>query len=72
MTGCTLYQSGDLVGIGTASAGVPFQMNFSLGVPLNPALVGQHFYFQAFSIAPGANPLDVISSNGIDFLVGNQ
>ena len=31
-----------------------------------------HAYFQAFSIAPGANPLEVISSNGIDFLIGNQ
>ena len=25
-----------------------------------------------FSIAPGANALDVISSNGIDLLIGNQ
>ena len=47
-------------------------MNFSAAVPSNPLLLGLHFYFQAFSIAPGANPLEVISSNGIDFLIGNQ
>ena len=72
MTGCTLYQSADVFGLPTVGAGVAFQMNFSMGVPSNPLLVGLHFYFQAFSIAPGANPLQVISSNGIDFLVGNQ
>jgi hypothetical protein len=72
MTGCTLYQSADVFGLPTVGAGVAFQMNFSMGVPLNPLLVGLHFYFQAFSIAPGVNPLEVISSNGIDFLIGNQ
>jgi len=72
MTGCTLYQSADVLGLPTVGAGVAFQMNFSMGVPSDPLLVGQHFYFQAFSIAPGANLLEVISSNGIDFLIGNQ
>ena len=71
MTGCTLYQSADVFGLSTVGAGVAFQMNFSMGVPSNPTLVGQHFYFQAFSIAPGANTLQVISSNGIDWLIGN-
>ena len=71
MTGCTLYQSADVFGLPTTQVGVAFQMNFSAAVPSNPLLVGQHFYLQAFSIAPGANPLQVITSNGIDFLVGN-
>ena len=72
MTGCTLYQSADVFGLPTVGAGVAFQMNFSAAVPSNPLLVGLHFYFQAFSIAPGANPLEVITSNGIDVLIGNQ
>ena len=72
MTGCTLYQSADVFGLPTTQVGVAFQMNFSMGIPANPLLVGQHFYLQAFSIAPGVNPFDWISSNGIDFLIGNQ
>lgn len=72
MTGCTLYHSADVFGLPTVGAGVAFQMNFSMGVPSDPLLLGLHFYFQAFSFAPGANPLEVISSNGIDFLIGNQ
>ena len=72
MTGCTLYQSADVFGLPTTGAGVAFQVNFSMGVPLDPQLVGQHFFLQAFSIAPGANPFQWIASNGIDFLVGNQ
>jgi len=38
--------------------------------PSNPIFVGQHFYFQAFSLACGATPLQVISSDDIDFLIG--
>ena len=72
MTGCTLYQSVDVFGLPTMGAGVAFQMNFSIALPSNPMLVGQHFYFQAFSIAPGVNALEVISPNGIDWLIGNQ
>ena len=33
---------------------------------------GQHIYAQAFSYAPGVNPLEIIASNAIDWLVGNQ
>jgi hypothetical protein len=47
-------------------------MNFSMGIPANLLLVGRHFYLQAFSIDPNAAPRKVISSNGIDFLIGNQ
>jgi len=72
MTCCTLYQSADVFELPTVGAGVAFQMNFSMGVPSNPLLVGQRLYFQAFSIAPGATPFQWITSNGIDFLIGNQ
>ena len=72
MTGCTLYQSGDVFGLPTTSAGVAFQMSFTAALPPTPALVGQHLYFQAFSVAPGVNPLQVVASNGVDFLLGNQ
>ena len=72
MPGCTLYQSTDIFGFGTTGSFGTGQASFTLGVPSNSALWGQHVYFQAVSYAPGANALDTISSNGIDFLVGNQ
>jgi len=72
MPGCTLYQSTDIFGLGTTGNYGTGQATFTLGIPSNPALWGQHFYFQAISYAPGVNSLDSITSNGIDFLIGNQ
>ena len=72
MTNCELNQSADLFGLGTLASAFTSEATFTLQVPGDYALVGQHFYFQAFSIAPGVNASEVISSNGIDFLIGNQ
>jgi hypothetical protein len=72
MTNCELNQSADLFGLGTLASAFTSEATFTLQVPGDYALVGQHFYFQAFSYAPGANAADTISSNGIDWLIGNQ
>ena len=72
MTGCTLYQSNDLFGLPTSPGGSPSQRSFSVTVPSNPLLLGKNAYFQAFCLAPGVNPRGIISSNAIDFLIGNQ
>lgn len=49
---------------GTGSA--PF------AIPGSATFVGLHVYVQAAAIAPGANVLGVINSNGIDLQVGTQ
>ena len=36
----------------------------------NPALIGVHLYSQGFAMAPAANALGLVSSNGVDLLVG--
>ncbi|MGA1523840.1 MAG: FG-GAP repeat domain-containing protein [Planctomycetota bacterium] len=72
MSGCNLYQSTEVLGLPTTGSPVPGQATFSLGVPPAAQLVGQHLYLQAICYAPGANPLGAVTSNGIDFLVGNQ
>ena len=72
MAGCTLYQSGDILGLPTSTTGVATTVNFSLPVPASPQLICQHAYFQAFSYAPGVNARNAVASNGIDFLIGNQ
>jgi hypothetical protein len=72
MAGCMLNTSSNVVGLATYNAGAAFQMQFDQPIPAVAQLIGQHFYFQAFCLAPGVNPLEVISSNGIDFLIGDQ
>jgi len=41
-------------------------------VPMTPLLGGGHVYLQAWCLAPGANAFQWVSSNGVDFLIGNQ
>lgn len=69
MTGCWLYQSADVFGFAT-TPGAQFEASFSMALPNDPQLSGQHAYFQAFSVAPGANAVGVVASNGIDFRLG--
>jgi hypothetical protein len=69
MTGCDLWTSADLFGLGVAFTS-PTTATFDQPLPNNPAFVGLHLYLQAFAIAPGANPGQIIASNGLDWIVG--
>jgi hypothetical protein len=42
----------------------------SFTVPNNPVYAGMHVYAQSAAFSPGANVLGVLSSNGLDLLVG--
>ena len=72
MTGCSLYQSAEVFGLGTQLGGIPFVVDWIYPVPGGTAALGAHVYTQAFSLAPAANPLQIVASNGIDWLIGNQ
>ena len=71
MPGCDLLQSNDAFGLAltpvTAST-----LQFNAAIPFALALLGQHFYIQAYCFAPGANAAQIVTSNGIDWLIGNQ
>jgi hypothetical protein len=71
MPGCNLWQSSEILGLGT-SALTAGSLQFALAIPNQSNAVGTHLYLQAYCFAPGANSLQVIASNGIDWLVGNQ
>ena len=71
MPGCYMLQSSEVLGMAT-SVVAPGTSLFSLTLPTSPLLVGQHAYFQAYTYAPGANALEVLASNGLDWLIGNQ
>ncbi len=70
MPGCDLQQSADVLGLGTSPL-TPSTLSFSLAIPNVVSLLGVHVYLQAYAFAPGVNPLQIIVSNGIDWLLGN-
>jgi len=70
MPGCDLWQSSDILGLGTSPL-TPSTLAFSLAIPNVPSLLGSHVYMQAYALAPGVNPLQIIISNGIDWMFGN-
>ncbi|MFY9344334.1 MAG: hypothetical protein WAT39_17715 [Planctomycetota bacterium] len=71
MPGCYLLQSFDVPGLGATPVGAG-TLQFGYPVPGDLGLLGAHVYLQAYCLAPGTNPLGVIVSNGIDWLIGNQ
>jgi hypothetical protein len=71
MPGCELLHSNDVFGL-PVTAGAPGTLDFSYAIPGDANLLGAHVYLQAYCYAPGANALEIIASNGIDWLIGNQ
>ncbi len=70
MPGCALYQSSEYMGLPVN--GVPGSNQvFAIAIPNSSFFLGVHVYLQAYALAPGQNQLGVISSNGVDWLLGN-
>ncbi|MFO1030146.1 MAG: kelch repeat-containing protein [Planctomycetota bacterium] len=69
LTGCLLHHSAEVQGIPFAYLG---QGMGDLGIPIpnNPFLVGLHLYLQAYAAAPGANPAEFTTSNGLAWTIG--
>ncbi len=72
MPGCYLLQSNEVTGLPLSPTAAPSTLQFSASLPFNTALLGQQFYIQAYVVAPGANATQVITSNGIEWTIGNQ
>jgi len=70
MPGCTLLQSTDILGLGTTPL-TSSTCSFSLAIPSATGLIGTHLYMQAYAFAPGVNPLQLVISNGIDWVFGD-
>lgn len=69
MTGCTLYHSSEVFGLATQPSPIPFLRIDWTGPALPGNSLGMHLYAQAFSLAPNANPQQIISSNAIDWTI---
>lgn len=71
MPGCTLWHSNDIFGLPVAPTS-PGTLDFSVAIPGNINLLGSHVYLQAYAIDFSASPRNLIASNGIGWLIGNQ
>ena len=47
------------------------ELNAHPGMRFWVGLLGVHIYLQAYAFAPGVNPLQIVISYGIDWLLGN-
>lgn len=69
MPGCHLLQSAEVVSEPTTPTG-PTTALYSFAIPNSLAIVGMHVFLQAWAFAPGANPGQLIASNGLDWRIG--
>jgi hypothetical protein len=69
LTGCFLHQSDDVVGLplNPVAAG----LEFALPLPTTPGLLGVHVFLQAYGFAPGQNPAQLTTSNGLEWKFGD-
>jgi hypothetical protein len=67
MDGCSLYATLDtLVPFGLTGA----VTSYGFAVPNSSTLVGVSFAAQAATLTPGSTPLNLLSSNGLELLLG--
>jgi hypothetical protein len=70
MPGCDLLQSADVLGL-PATPATATSLTFTTAIPPGPALIGYRVYLQAYVFAPGANALQVLVGNGIEWTFGD-
>ena len=71
MPGCDLLHSNDVFGLGAVPVSAT-GLDFSFPIPIQASLVGSRVYLQAFAVAPGANAAQVVTSNGIEWILGDS
>lgn len=70
MPGCSLYVNSDVT-VPFAAAGASTAQH-SLAIPNNASLAGAHLYSQSIIVAPGTNPLGIVTSNAVDMTLNIQ
>ena len=69
MPGCFLYQ--DMLSGWLQNNGVAPNVVFPLPIPSQPSVLGLHLFAQGFVLSPGINPIGVVSTAGLDILIGH-
>lgn len=70
-TGCSLWNGGEME-VGSFCQSTSFSTaQHSLPIPHDWSLLGVHLYLQAWTLAPNFNQLGVVTSNGIELVIGD-
>ena len=69
--GCTLLNSAEME-VGSFCTSTSFSTaRHSLAIPFDATLIGVLVYLQAWTLAPGFNPVGVKMSNGVELVIGD-
>ena len=71
MTGCMQFQSQEALALPVSAGLSSTTLRFDLAIPYDVTWLGLPLYLQGYCVAPGANPIGVIVSNGIEWTIGN-
>ena len=71
MPGCFQLTSAELFALPVTVLPATGNLQFQLAIPNDALWLGLNLYLQSYYVAPGANPLGVVVSNGIQWTVGN-
>jgi hypothetical protein len=66
-----LLQSSEVLGLPAPITG-PGAATFSVALPNIPGLVGLRVYLQGWASAPGVNAGNTITSNGVEWTIGDS
>jgi hypothetical protein len=69
MSGCWLYH--DMIALAGPATTVGSMALHSLPVPNQAFLIGARLFQQEFVLAPGSNPLGILSSNALQLTIGH-
>ena len=69
MNGCLLWHSAEALGLGVTAI-TPTSLVFLYPIPNSSSLIGGRVFLQGYCFAPGANPLQIIASNGVEWRLG--
>lgn len=72
MPGCSIYHDFAYTSTDPCNSQAAGAATHTLPLPLLPQLLGAHVYLEAWAYAPGMNAAELVTSNGIDILLGNQ
>lgn len=70
MDGCFLLQSAEEIASGCTSTSWA-TAEHTLAIPFDQQLLGLHVYMQAWTFAPGYNPIGLVTSNGVELVIGD-
>lgn len=70
MTGCQLWQSSEILGLGVSALPGSTSLVFAYFIPNSTSLIGGSVFLQGYCFAPGSNPLQIIASNGLEWRLG--